>query len=48
MDIFPEIELSKEQHDAIEALRNQFFSEHQVARSYFKQLIEKEFKKDDT
>ncbi|HCH1023369.1 TPA: GNAT family N-acetyltransferase [Vibrio parahaemolyticus] len=38
MDIYPEIELSKEQHNAIEVLRNKSFPEHQVARSYYKQL----------
>ncbi|HHF3111303.1 TPA: GNAT family N-acetyltransferase [Vibrio diabolicus] len=38
MDIYPEIELSKAQHNAIEALRNKSFPEHQVDRSYYKQL----------
>lgn len=38
MDIYPEIELSQEQHDAIEILRNKSFPDHQVGRSYFKQL----------
>ncbi|ELP2658880.1 GNAT family N-acetyltransferase [Vibrio parahaemolyticus] len=38
MDIYPEIDLSKEQHNAIEVLRNKSFPEHQVARSYYKQL----------
>ncbi|MCC4219269.1 GNAT family N-acetyltransferase, partial [Vibrio parahaemolyticus] len=38
MDIYPEIELSKEQHNSIEVLRNKSFPEHQVTRSYYKQL----------
>lgn len=38
MDVYPEIELSKEQHNAIEVLRNKSFPEHQVARSYYKKL----------
>ncbi|TNZ33342.1 GNAT family N-acetyltransferase, partial [Vibrio parahaemolyticus] len=29
MDIYPEIELSKEQHNSIEVLRNKSFPEHQ-------------------
>ncbi|HIF5636864.1 TPA: GNAT family N-acetyltransferase [Vibrio parahaemolyticus] len=38
MDIYPEIDLSREQHAAIESLRNKSFPEDQVARSYYKQL----------
>jgi predicted N-acetyltransferase YhbS len=38
MDIYPEIELSREQHSEIQSLRNQSFPEDQVARSYYKQL----------
>ncbi len=38
MKIYPEIELSRSQHDEIELLRNQSFPEHLVARSYYKQL----------
>ncbi|TOH77838.1 GNAT family N-acetyltransferase, partial [Vibrio parahaemolyticus] len=38
MDIYPEIELSKEQHNSIEVLRNKSFPEHQATRSYYKQL----------
>ncbi|BEI25341.1 GNAT family N-acetyltransferase [Vibrio fluvialis] len=38
MEIYPEIELSKKQHDEIEALRNRSFPDYQVARSYYKQL----------
>lgn len=38
MDIYPEIELSQQQHAEIEALRNQSFPDHQAPRSYFKQL----------
>ena len=38
MDIIPEIDLSREQHDAIRTLRNSSFPEHQAERSYFKQL----------
>ncbi|MGX9523019.1 GNAT family N-acetyltransferase [Vibrio mediterranei] len=38
MEIYPEIELSEQQHKDIEALRNDSFPEHKVPRSYFKQL----------
>lgn len=38
MNIYPEIAISKEQHDAITILRNKLFPDHQVARSYYKQL----------
>ncbi|MFL0953523.1 GNAT family N-acetyltransferase, partial [Vibrio parahaemolyticus] len=38
MDIYPEIELSKKQHNSIEVLRNKSFPGHQVTRSYYKQL----------
>ena len=38
MDIYPEIDLSKAQHDKIELLKNLSFPEHQAARSYYKQL----------
>lgn len=38
MEIYPEIEISKTQHDAIRDLRNKSFPDHQVSRSYYKQL----------
>ncbi|NNG00147.1 MAG: GNAT family N-acetyltransferase [Desulfobacteraceae bacterium] len=38
MDIYPEIELSSVQHTEIETLRNKSFPDHQVPRSYYKQL----------
>ncbi|MFM2658855.1 GNAT family N-acetyltransferase [Vibrio chagasii] len=38
MEIISEIEVSKEQHQAITTLRNSAFPEHQVQRSYYKQL----------
>lgn len=38
MEIHPEIELSEQQHSEIQYLRNQSFPDHQVTRSYFKQL----------
>ncbi|MCK8071188.1 GNAT family N-acetyltransferase [Vibrio sp. 1CM23M] len=38
MEIISEIEVSKEQHQAITALRNSAFPDHQVERSYYKQL----------
>ncbi|MFM2642551.1 GNAT family N-acetyltransferase [Vibrio chagasii] len=38
MEIISEIEVSKEQHQAITTLRNSSFPEHQVQRSYYKQL----------
>lgn len=38
MDIIPEINLSDLQHEAIQKLRNKSFPDHQVERSYFKQL----------
>ncbi len=38
MKIVYEIDVTKEQHDAIESLRNQVFPDHQANRSYYKQL----------
>ncbi len=38
MEVISEIEVSKEQHQAITTLRNSAFPEHQVQRSYYKQL----------
>lgn len=38
MKIYPEIKLSKNQHNDIEQLRNKAFPDHQVDRSYYKQL----------
>lgn len=38
MNIVNEIDLTKTQQKAIETLRNQSFPDHQVERSYFKQL----------
>ncbi len=38
MNIVNEIDLTKAQQKAIETLRNQSFPDHQVERSYFKQL----------
>lgn len=38
MEIISEIEVSKEQHQAITTLRNSAFPEYQVQRSYYKQL----------
>ena len=38
MEIISEIEVSKQQHQAITTLRNRSFPEHQVQRSYYKQL----------
>ncbi|MDA0155698.1 GNAT family N-acetyltransferase [Vibrio sp. Makdt] len=38
MEVISEIEVSKQQHQAITTLRNSAFPEHQVQRSYFKQL----------
>ncbi|CAK1834000.1 Acetyltransferase (GNAT) family protein [Vibrio crassostreae] len=38
MEIISEIEVSKEQHQAITDLRNSAFPDHQVERSYYKQL----------
>lgn len=39
MKIYPEIEVSNAQHEAIQALRNKAFPDHQVSRSYHKQLL---------
>ncbi|MCM0148669.1 GNAT family N-acetyltransferase [Photobacterium galatheae] len=38
MQIIPEIEISPESHTAIQQLRNAAFPDHQVERSYYKQL----------
>lgn len=38
MKIIPEIELTEKEHESISALRNDSFPEHQVPRSYYKQL----------
>jgi Acetyltransferase (GNAT) family. len=38
MKIVYEIDVTKEQHEAIESLRNQSFPDHQANRSYYKQL----------
>lgn len=38
MKIIPEIDLTAEEHDLISELRNDSFPEHQVPRSYYKQL----------
>ncbi|TOI86897.1 hypothetical protein CGI50_23895 [Vibrio parahaemolyticus] len=38
MKIVYEIDVTKEQHEAIESLRNQAFPDHQANRSYYKQL----------
>ncbi|CAH6923727.1 GNAT family N-acetyltransferase [Vibrio chagasii] len=38
MEVISEIEVSKEQNQAITTLRNSAFPEHQVQRSYYKQL----------
>lgn len=39
MKVCPEIEVSNAQHEAIQALRNKTFPDHQVSRSYYKQLL---------
>ncbi|UTV29405.1 GNAT family N-acetyltransferase [Photobacterium atrarenae] len=38
MKIIPEIEVTDREHDAITQLRNASFPDHQVERSYYKQL----------
>ncbi|CAM3033354.1 GNAT family N-acetyltransferase [Vibrio rarus] len=38
MDIVHEIDVTNQQHQAITKVRNQAFPEHQVPRSYYKQL----------
>lgn len=38
MNIIPEIDLSFEQQNEIQALRNQAFPDHQAPRTYYKQL----------
>lgn len=38
MDFIPEIDLTKDEHELISTLRNESFPEHQVPRSYYKQM----------
>ncbi|NAX48425.1 GNAT family N-acetyltransferase [Photobacterium halotolerans] len=38
MNIKPELDVTSDEHAAITALRNEAFPDHQVARSYYKQL----------
>lgn len=38
MNIKPELDVTSDEHAAITALRNDAFPDHQVARSYYKQL----------
>lgn len=38
MNIIPEIDITREQHDLIRVLRNDSFPEYQAPRSYYKQL----------